>query len=63
MNFGLHVEHHDLPGVPSARLKSVRAMAPGYYEGRFAHRSRTQVLWRFLTDRRVGVDTRILHQG
>jgi sphingolipid delta-4 desaturase len=63
MNFGLHVEHHDLPGVPSARLASVRAMAPRYYEGRFAHRSRTQLLWRFLTDRRVGLDTRMLHQG
>lgn len=63
MNFGLHVEHHDLPGVPSARLAAVRRLAPAYYQHRFQHRSRAQILWRFLTDRAVGLDTRMFNLG
>jgi sphingolipid delta-4 desaturase len=63
MNFGLHVEHHDLPAVPSSRLERVRRLAPAYYEGLFHHRSRWGVIWRFLTDPRVGIDTRVISPG
>jgi sphingolipid delta-4 desaturase len=63
MNFGLHVEHHDLPAVPSSRLAVVRRLAPAYYEGLFHHRSRWGVIWRFLIDRRVGIDTRVISPG
>jgi sphingolipid delta-4 desaturase len=63
MNFGLHVEHHDLPAVPSSRLGLVRRLAPAYYEGLFQHRSRWGAIWRFLTDHRIGIDTRVISPG
>jgi sphingolipid delta-4 desaturase len=61
MNLGLHVEHHDLPSIPGARLKALKALIPAYYEGRFQHRSRRLTLWRFITDPAVGLDTRVIH--
>lgn len=61
LNLGLHVEHHDLPGIPGPRLKALRRMAPGYYEDQFQYRSRFETLWRFVMDPQVGLDSRIVH--
>jgi sphingolipid delta-4 desaturase len=61
MNFGLHVEHHDLPSIPGPRLKALHRLAPTYYADGFRHRSRWSVLWRFVTDPQVGLDTRMVH--
>lgn len=61
MNFGLHMEHHDFPGVSGARLVQLRRLASSHYDGLFHHRSRAKVLWLFCFDRRVGLDARMIH--
>ena len=61
INLGLHLEHHDFPNVAGERLAELRRFAPEFYAGRFCHRSRLATLWRFITDRRIALDTRIIH--
>jgi sphingolipid delta-4 desaturase len=61
INLGLHLEHHDFPNVPGQSLAQVRRMAPKFYEGRFCHRSRLATMWRFITDPRIALDTRVIH--
>jgi len=60
INHGLHLEHHDFPSVPGARLSRLRKLAPEHYENRFSHRSRIATLWRFVFDRRIGLDSRVI---
>jgi sphingolipid delta-4 desaturase len=60
LNLGLHVEHHDLPGVPGPRLRALRRLAPDYYNDLFRYRSRLETLWRFVMDPQVGLDTRVI---
>jgi len=62
INHGLHLEHHDFPAVPGARLSRLRRIAPAHYENRFAHRSRLATLWQFVFDRRVGLDSRVIRK-
>lgn len=57
-NVGLHYEHHDLMNIPGWRLPELRAMAPEFYEGLVSHTSWTAILWRYVTDRRIGPYTR-----
>jgi sphingolipid 4-desaturase/C4-monooxygenase len=61
INLGLHLEHHDFPNVPGQSLAQLRRMAPKFYEGRFCHRSRLATMWRFITDPRIALDTRVIH--
>ena len=56
INHGLHVEHHDFPNIPGARLSKLRQLAPQGYAGLFHHRSRLRTLWTFVMDPRVGLD-------
>jgi sphingolipid delta-4 desaturase len=58
-NIGFHVEHHDFTNVPGCRIADLHRMASTYYRERFFHRSRLQSLWRFVTDRRIGLDSRV----
>jgi sphingolipid delta-4 desaturase len=58
INHGLHLEHHDFPNVPGAKLAELRRIAPQHYGGRFHHRSRLETIWRFVMDRRIALDTR-----
>jgi sphingolipid 4-desaturase/C4-monooxygenase len=60
INFGLHLEHHDFPNVAGERLSELRRFAPKFYEGRFCHRSRLATMWRFITDPRIALDTRVI---
>jgi len=60
INHGFHVEHHDFPNIPGPRLPSLRQLAPDSYSKLFHHRSRLETLWRFITDPRVGLDSRVL---
>lgn len=53
LNHGFHLEHHDFANIPGPRLAKLSRLAPEYYEGRFAHRSRLATLWQFVFDRRV----------
>jgi sphingolipid delta-4 desaturase len=61
-NHGLHLEHHDFPAVPGARLSRLRTIAPEHYEGQFAHRSRLATLWQFVFDPRIGLDSRVIRE-
>jgi sphingolipid delta-4 desaturase len=60
INHGLHLEHHDFPNVPGARLAELRHIAPEFYAGRFHHRSRLATMWRFVMDRGIALDTRAI---
>jgi sphingolipid delta-4 desaturase len=53
-NVGYHNEHHDFPQIPQTRLHKLRAIAPEYYDGLYAHTSWCWVLWRFLVDPSMG---------
>jgi len=59
-NIGFHVEHHDFANVPGSRIADLHRIAAAYYRGRFFHRSRLESLLRFVTDRRIGLDSRVI---
>ena len=59
-NVGLHYEHHDLMNIPGWRLPELTRIAPEFYEGLVSHRSWTAILWRWVTDPRIGPYTRIV---
>lgn len=61
-NIGYHNEHHDLVRVPWVYLPKVRALAPEFYDGLYAHRSWTRVLLRFLFDEGIDLYTRIARE-
>lgn len=58
-NVGYHNEHHDFAGIPWNRLPKVRALAPEFYDSLTYHTSWTGLLWRFLTDGNVTLESRI----
>ena len=59
-NVGYHNEHHDLMTVPWSRLPRIRSLAPEFYEGLYAHRSWTRLLFRFLFDRELTLHSRVV---
>lgn len=59
-NAGYHVEHHDLMRVAWVHLPNIRRIAPEFY-GELAHyQSWTRLLLRFLSDRRIKLDRRMI---
>jgi len=58
-NVGYHVEHHDFPYVPGSRLHKIREMAPEFYNHLNYHTSWTYVLWKYITDPKVGPYSRV----
>ncbi|MCH8524403.1 MAG: fatty acid desaturase [Balneolales bacterium] len=58
-NVGYHNEHHDFAGIPWSRLPKVREMAPEYYNTLEYHTSWSKLLWRFLTDPNITLESRI----
>jgi len=60
INHGLHLEHHDFPYVPGSRLPQLRRLAPSYYLGRSHHTSRIVTMWRFVMDRQIALDNRVI---
>lgn len=58
-NVGYHNEHHDFAGIPWNRLPKVREIAPEYYNNLLYHTSWSKLLWRFLTDPNVTLESRI----
>lgn len=58
-NVGYHNEHHDFAGIPWSRLPQVKAMAPEFYDTLVAHPSWAGLLWRFLTDPKVTLESRV----
>jgi sphingolipid delta-4 desaturase len=61
-NIGYHNEHHDLPAVPWRHLPHVKALAPEFYDGLYAHPSYTRLLLRFLFDRDLDLYSRITRE-
>eukprot|EP00027_Filamoeba_sp_ATCC50430_P016253 CAMPEP_0168570378 /NCGR_PEP_ID=MMETSP0413-20121227/16685_1 /TAXON_ID=136452 /ORGANISM="Filamoeba nolandi, Strain NC-AS-23-1" /LENGTH=305 /DNA_ID=CAMNT_0008602989 /DNA_START=161 /DNA_END=1075 /DNA_ORIENTATION=- len=56
-NSNHHVEHHDFPRIPWTRLPQVRKIAPEYYNNLYHYTSFMQILWHFLTDRGMPVES------
>jgi sphingolipid delta-4 desaturase len=57
-NVGYHNEHHDFPKIPWSNLPKVRDIAPEFYN--IPHyTSYCAVLWRYITDPRIGPASRI----
>ncbi len=63
LNHGLHLEHHDFPNVPGARLGKIRRLAPQFYARPYRHRSRWATIWRFVTDPNVRLDSRAIRNA
>ena len=53
-NVGYHNEHHDFPQIPQTRLYRLRQIAPEFYENLYQHTSWTWVIWKFITDPKMG---------
>ena len=58
-NVGYHNEHHDFPNIPGDRLPELKKIASGYYDNLYSHQSWTRVIWRFLTDARLNLFSRV----
>ncbi len=58
-NVGYHNEHHDFPNIPGSRLPRLRALASDYYDHLYSHRSWSRVLWKFISDRSIGLYSRV----
>lgn len=59
LNLGYHVEHHDFPAIPSARLPELHSLAREHYASLDSHDSWAWVMWHFVTSSRMGHDSRI----
>ena len=59
-NVGYHNEHHDLMTVPWSRLPRLKSVAPEMYDGLYSHNSWTRLLFRFLTDRKLTLLSRVV---
>jgi sphingolipid delta-4 desaturase len=59
LNAGFHNEHHDFPDVPWTNLPRLKRMAPEFYDKLQAHRSLSQLYFRFIFDPRYSLYNRI----
>lgn len=58
-NVGYHVEHHDFPSIPGSKLHMLSEIAPEFYKNLNHHTSWTYVLWKYITDPKVGPAARV----
>jgi len=58
-NVGYHNEHHDFPRIPWSLLPQVRQIAPEFYRDLPSYTSYLYVMWRYITDPRVGPFARV----
>lgn len=58
-NVGYHVEHHDFPSIPGSRLHKLMEIAPEFYSNLNHHTSWTYVIWKYITDAKVGPSARV----
>ena len=57
-NVGYHTEHHDFPYIAGSRLPLVRKIAPEFYDNRYHHTSWVKVIYNYITDPRIGPQSR-----
>ncbi|PHZ15596.1 infertile crescent-like protein [Rhizopus microsporus ATCC 52813] len=60
MNIGYHNEHHDFQKIPWSKLPTLRAMARDYYDKLAYHTSWVMVHWKFITQRTIGPQSRVI---
>ncbi len=60
LNIGYHNEHHDFPMISWWRLPQIKATAFEYYDRIYSYPSYSRLLIRFLFDRRVSLQNRLL---
>lgn len=58
-NAGYHIEHHDLPRVPSCHLEQVKIVAPEFYDALPSHSSWVKVLYDYVMDPQLSCFSRI----
>ena len=58
-NVGYHVEHHDFPSIPGSRLYLLSNIAPEFYTNLNYHTSWAYVIWKYITDPKVGPFARV----
>lgn len=58
-NVGYHNEHHDFPYVPWSRLPLIREIAPEYYNTLPQCDSWPGLIWKYITDPKMGAYSRI----
>lgn len=61
-NVGYHNEHHDFPQIPHTRLYRLKEIAPEFYEPLYQHTSWIWVIYKFITDPKMGPWSR-MHRG
>jgi len=57
LNINYHVEHHDFPTIPWSRLPQLRKIAPEFYNNIHYYTSYTSILWLFLFDNGIPIET------
>lgn len=62
-NVGYHMEHHDFPGVPGAKLPMVKKIAGEFYDHLPHHDSWVKVLYDFVVDPDIGPYARVKRKG
>jgi sphingolipid delta-4 desaturase len=63
LNVGYHNEHHDAPTVAWNRLPALKRTAPELYDSLVSHRSWSGLFWRFLSDRKLSLWSRVVHEN
>ena len=58
-NIGYHMEHHDFPYIPGARLPDVKRIASEFYDPLPQHTSWVKVIWDFITRDDIGPYARV----
>ena len=58
-NVGYHMEHHDFPYIPGARLPDVKRIASEFYDPLPQHTSWVKVIWDFITRDDIGPYARV----
>ncbi|KAI8061832.1 fatty acid desaturase-domain-containing protein [Gilbertella persicaria] len=60
MNIGYHNEHHDFQKIPWSNLPALRSLASEYYDTLSFHTSWLKVHWKFITQRSMGPQSRVI---
>lgn len=58
-NVGYHNEHHDFPNIPGTKLPELRKIAAQHYDELHSYKSWTRVIFEFLTNKEVGLNSRV----
>ena len=58
-NIGYHNEHHDFASIPWNKLPDLTKTAPEFYNKLLAHQSWVKLLFRFLSDKNINLNSRM----